>query len=285
MRGFLPTLSFLLFAAIATTALAQADCSYEVRTHISMADSFYKDYETYSHESSDTSEGLAKAEWDNFIHEMDWVQDHGNMMFCDNPSVNQRYYYLKFWRDLTDADVQVFDDTAHASSRRAALDILRSDVSLLFSYGFYKVNPGAYAALKMTVKDLYVKAHLPFTSWETQRVPETHKNQAAAPKVVPESKRNGPDKRPCSQPHVDVRVVKAVEPAMSDTARRQGAVGTVQVRVTLDVDGSVLGASIYKSSGNSELEKAALAAARASTYSPEMQDCHPVGGTSQANET
>jgi periplasmic protein TonB len=83
----------------------------------------------------------------------------------------------------------------------------------------------------------------------------------------------------CAQPHKDATTTRPVEPDYPDLARQQGAVGTVQVKVSLTPTGSVVSTSVYKSSGNALLDKAALAAARASSYAPEVEDCSPVAGT------
>jgi protein TonB len=82
----------------------------------------------------------------------------------------------------------------------------------------------------------------------------------------------------CSQPHKDASTTRPVEPDYPDIARQQGAVGTVQVKVSLSATGSVVGTSVYKSSGNGALDRSALAAARASSYAPEVEDCAPIAG-------
>jgi protein TonB len=83
----------------------------------------------------------------------------------------------------------------------------------------------------------------------------------------------------CALPHKDATTTRPVEPDYPDLARQQGAVGTVQVKVSLSPTGSVVSTSVYKSSGNALLDKAALSAARASSYAPEVEDCAPVAGT------
>lgn len=52
--------------------------------------------------------------------------------------------------------------------------------------------------------------------------------------------------------------------------------GVAVVLVTIGTDGSLLDASIAESSGNANLDAAALAAARASLYTAPMQDGKPV---------
>jgi protein TonB len=82
----------------------------------------------------------------------------------------------------------------------------------------------------------------------------------------------------CSQPHKDAIATRPVEPEYPDMARQQGAVGTVQVKVTLSASGAVLATAVYKSSGNQALDRAAISAAKASSYSPEVDDCQAQSG-------
>jgi TonB family protein len=64
-----------------------------------------------------------------------------------------------------------------------------------------------------------------------------------------------------------------------DMARQQGAVGTAQVKVTLDADGNAVDVSIYKSAGNSLLDASALKAAKATAYTPELVNCVKTAGS------
>ena len=82
----------------------------------------------------------------------------------------------------------------------------------------------------------------------------------------------------CAQPHVDATTTNPVAPDTPETAREQGATGTVQVRVSLSAAGSVLAATVYRSSGSPLLDRAALQAARQSSYAPEIDDCVKVAG-------
>jgi TonB family protein len=88
-----------------------------------------------------------------------------------------------------------------------------------------------------------------------------------------------PTPRPaCAIPNADARVVDKVSPEYPDSARMNGAVGEVDVKVSLSPTGAILHASVYKSSGNAALDFAALAAAKASSYAPEVAECRNVGG-------
>jgi len=82
----------------------------------------------------------------------------------------------------------------------------------------------------------------------------------------------------CAQPHVDPSTKNAVQPEYPEVAREQGAFGTVKVAVTLDEHGTVLSAAIAQSAGNAALDQEAIKAAKASSYSPEIVDCKPIGG-------
>ncbi len=82
----------------------------------------------------------------------------------------------------------------------------------------------------------------------------------------------------CAKPHVDAVATNKVEPDYPEMARQQGAVGTTEVRVTLSATGAVTSATVHKSSGNVQLDAAAVRAARASSYKPEIDNCDPVGG-------
>jgi protein TonB len=104
--------------------------------------------------------------------------------------------------------------------------------------------------------------------------PEAVVSAAATASAQPE-----PTKASCSQPHLDPRTENAVQPDYPDLAREQGASGTAEVRVTLDARGDVLSAVIEQGTGSTLLDNAAVAAAKASTFSPEIEDCLPVGGT------
>ncbi len=77
----------------------------------------------------------------------------------------------------------------------------------------------------------------------------------------------------CANPHLDASVTHAVEPEYPALAQQQGAIGVTQVEVSLTETGAVSDAKVYKSSGNASLDRAAIAAARQSTYSPEVDNC------------
>ncbi len=101
---------------------------------------------------------------------------------------------------------------------------------------------------------------------------------AAAPASEPATPL--PTPRPsCAVPNKEAATTRAVQPDYPDIARQQGAAGTTQVKVSLSATGAVLGTAVYRSSGNAALDSAALAAARASAYSPEIENCERVPGS------
>jgi protein TonB len=83
----------------------------------------------------------------------------------------------------------------------------------------------------------------------------------------------------CSAPDVPAKAVDPVTPDEPEPARDQGFTGTAKIRVDLDQTGRVVGASVYSSTGSSQLDQAALQAARESRYSPEETDCKDVPGS------
>jgi len=72
-------------------------------------------------------------------------------------------------------------------------------------------------------------------------------------------------------------VIDAVSPDEPEDAA--GVAATAQVQVTLDDLGRVTDARIYASTGTMSLDRAAVTAARRSTYAPQIVDCQPAGGT------
>ena len=102
--------------------------------------------------------------------------------------------------------------------------------------------------------------------------------KAPAPTPVPTPT---PTPKPqCAVPNAQAAIRgTAVEPDYPDIARQQGAVGTTSVKVTLDPTGSVTDVSVYKSAGNAALDQAALKAARATAYTPDIVGCVKTAGS------
>jgi TonB family protein len=78
---------------------------------------------------------------------------------------------------------------------------------------------------------------------------------------------------------MDATTTNAVEPDYPEMAKEQGAEGTTQVEVSLDAAGNVLSATVHKSAGNALLDQAAIAAAKASKYQPEIVNCVKTAGS------
>ncbi len=72
------------------------------------------------------------------------------------------------------------------------------------------------------------------------------------------------------------------EPAYPERARRAGAEGVAVVRLLLTAEGAVERAELTTSSGHRLLDEAALAAARASTFTPAERARRPVAAEAVA---
>jgi len=83
----------------------------------------------------------------------------------------------------------------------------------------------------------------------------------------------------CSDPNAEAKTLVAVAPDATSSAYDTGANVTALIKVDLDATGRVTGVSVYRSSGTLELDRAALEAARESTYAPELRDCQAVPGS------
>jgi protein TonB len=122
------------------------------------------------------------------------------------------------------------------------------------------------------------KAYVPVRGTENG-VPAGH---GAAPGLSDQQGTSGPPGTPapaCAQPHLDAATKNAVQPEYPEIAREQGASGIATVNVSLDAHGNVTAVSIAKSTGNAVLDQEALKAAKMSTFTPEVVDCKPIGGT------
>lgn len=78
---------------------------------------------------------------------------------------------------------------------------------------------------------------------------------------------------------VDARFVDRVEPVYPDIAKEQGVGGTAIVLATIGPDGRVISVSIDQSTGNRQLDSAALTAARSSRFEPPEIDGKPATET------
>ena len=145
-------------------------------------------------------------------------------------------------------------------------------------------TPPKQPKLKLNVPKTTSKSSSSNTSAERQYVNVPGKSQEGVPEGTETAGPITPTAGPataapaCANPHVDAVATNKVEPEYPEMARQQGAVGTTTVRVTLSTSGSVTSAVVHKSSGNAQLDAAAVHAARSSSYRPEIDNCQPIGG-------
>jgi len=83
----------------------------------------------------------------------------------------------------------------------------------------------------------------------------------------------------CSEPDVAAHVITPITPDTPELARQEGLSGVTEVRVDLGADGQVESVSIYRTSGSTLLDAAALRAAKASRYAPSQHACQSLSGS------
>lgn len=95
--------------------------------------------------------------------------------------------------------------------------------------------------------------------------------------AAPAAQPNAEPAPACSERNRDAIVTHFVTPVFPPDLRSlSGGPYTVLLRVTIDENGDVVDASVGKSSGYKEMDQAALASARKSTYLPKIVNCVPV---------
>jgi TonB family protein len=82
----------------------------------------------------------------------------------------------------------------------------------------------------------------------------------------------------CANPNSDARVASAFF-EMPSIAAGQGATGAAGVAIQLSPTGTLVAESILQSTGNPNLDRAALLSARMSRFTPEVSNCAAVGGS------
>lgn len=83
----------------------------------------------------------------------------------------------------------------------------------------------------------------------------------------------------CENPDKGASVLKPVEPELSDSQIKQAhAPRAALISVSIATDGSVQSVAIAQSSGNATVDKAAMGAAKASSYAPATHNCAAVPG-------
>jgi TonB family protein len=83
----------------------------------------------------------------------------------------------------------------------------------------------------------------------------------------------------CAAPQSAATVVTAVPPDYPEFTQELGATGEAWVQVDLLPDGTLQNATIRQSTGNSMLDRAALAATKAAQFKAERKNCVGVAGT------
>jgi protein TonB len=102
----------------------------------------------------------------------------------------------------------------------------------------------------------------------------------AAPAATPAPTPTPAPKPQCAVPNAEANIKgEAADLEYPEMAREQGAVGTTLVKVTLDANGVVTDASVYKSAGNAALDQSAIKAAKATSYTPDIVDCVKTAGS------
>lgn len=102
--------------------------------------------------------------------------------------------------------------------------------------------------------------------------------QTAAPVTPAPAPPTAPPVAACAVPNRDPQPINKAPADYPDMARQQGASGEADVKVTLDPSGHVIAAVIAQSTHNPLLDSAAIAAAKQSSFSPQITNCKPVGG-------
>jgi protein TonB len=102
---------------------------------------------------------------------------------------------------------------------------------------------------------------------------------AGAPSAVPPTPLRTPTPPACAVPNVEAKATQLAQPVYPESAQQLGTSGDVDVLVSLSPAGAVTATTIYKTSGSAALDQAAIRAARASTYSPDIVDCQAVAGS------
>jgi TonB family protein len=82
----------------------------------------------------------------------------------------------------------------------------------------------------------------------------------------------------CAVPFASAAVSAAAPADLPAIAAGQNITGITEVRIVLDPSGRLASESVLASSGNRWIDRAAITAARQSSYRAEIRACAPVGG-------
>ncbi|MBV9263884.1 MAG: TonB family protein [Candidatus Eremiobacteraeota bacterium] len=84
----------------------------------------------------------------------------------------------------------------------------------------------------------------------------------------------------CDRPNAGAAVASSpAPPEIAPATRAEGTSGVAVISVQLDPTGSVTGANVQQSTGNSSLDLVAVGMARDARYSPALHDCKPIAAT------
>jgi len=156
--------AFLVF--LASSPLSARAACYELEARLSIARQEWNEYQTYLGESDESSADLAKAEYANFTHDLDYIDEH-LIDNCDDRNLATAYYLLEVKRQI-----KALDDDAqnqlYGSKDLLASDLwlLREAVASLYAKGYAKMDAYDYASLKRDVRSRYAAAGIPFEPWE-----------------------------------------------------------------------------------------------------------------------
>ena len=77
----------------------------------------------------------------------------------------------------------------------------------------------------------------------------------------------------CHSRDIDAAISEPNLPVLPTIAAEQGATGTTLVKIRIGATGSLLSSTVFATSGNPHIDRAALVAARASRYTPAVHEC------------
>jgi TonB family protein len=159
----------------------------------------------------------------------------------------------------------LFDaQTEHGNSGGPLFDVNSSLV-----YGVVFAKMGGYRESNLAISVSFLS---PFLA-------SAHLALAPAPPAVARATTPAPAGDAEPLPVTDPTMSIAAQPAYPDAARANRWAGSVSIKVDLDASGAVTGAVVQVSSGHEDLDQAALAAAKASTYTPRRLGARAVPGS------
>jgi TonB family protein len=77
----------------------------------------------------------------------------------------------------------------------------------------------------------------------------------------------------CRSRDIDAAISQPYLPVLPAIAAEQGATGTTLVKIRIAATGSLLSSTVFATSGNPHIDRAALEAARASRYTAAVHEC------------